>query len=116
MCKVAFTNDQASGLSNRLPLLADDYTCYDIPFDFTNVSSVEEMKLVLQYMSDAGFHLVGTRGYVYDSGQMSKMVEVLTNIYHEDGFMSDHVALLTRTANLRSAFIDLVEEGNFTND
>jgi len=93
--------------SNRLCGLADDYpriTMSDFQ-DFYQFASLEALELGLRKLNRHGFHLVGSRGFCYHSGNMADLVAVV----RKRGIIFP-INFFTRSGGLRQRVIELLEE------
>jgi hypothetical protein len=93
--------------SNRLCGLAEDYsriTMSDFQ-DFYQYASLDALESGLRKLNEGGFHLVGSRGFCYHSGNMADLVAVV----RKSGMVFP-VNFFTRAGGLRQRVIELLEE------
>ena len=95
--------------SNLIDIINSGFQVSTMRVDFSEFSSLKEIKETLTYMNSVNVHLMNDREMVFRSDKMVEMIELLENTTSSNGFLDNR--LLTRKANLRWAVLDLLEDG-----
>ena len=88
--------------SNVLEGLASDYILMEQPLSFHDCTTLEEIRDRLLILGSLQVHLVGSRGYCFDSHSMASIVDALIA-----GGLTLHSRLLTRSGGLRKRVLEL---------
>ena len=88
--------------SNVLEGLASDYILMEQPLSFHDCTTLEEIRDLLVSLGNLHGHLVGSRGYCYDSHSMARLVGVAIN-----KGMCYNPRMLTRSGGLRKRVLEL---------